>query len=277
MDYCWFYGGDVNNRDNVNKIPYIGDTFTAIASYVYYDLDGFKTVKNYKDRLKPGKNEVNFAYANSKLHTIIIPDYTKFVGREYVIWNYDQICPFISVKFKREKYCIIWRDDNFGKENSDSKDFDEDYKNFLKERMRYINQKSRYNVYPCKNTYEALKIIKRKKYNKIILITNIGPSFQGLYFIEEARKLMKNKVIALFLGYNIKPPYWVKNYKNAIFSNNLKFYEEYLDCFGDKWKMKSLISKLETHYNIKFYFDDDFLDFPLYKEYGEYSDLTFNK
>ncbi len=33
---------------------------------------------------------------------------------------------------------------------------------------------------------------------------------------------------------------------------------------------------MEKHYDIKFKFDDTFLDYPNFKEEGEYSDLTFN-
>ena len=103
LDYCWFYGGKENNRGNKNKIPKIGDTFTAIANMVYYDKSKFLKVKDYKTRIQPGKNEINFAYAGSEFETMDgQPDYRKFVGTEYVIWDLDQICPFISIKFKRE-------------------------------------------------------------------------------------------------------------------------------------------------------------------------------
>jgi len=63
------------------------------------------------------------------------------------------------------------------------------------------------------------------------------------------------------------------------FSNQPKFYEEYLECFNDnhgiKEKVKSLINKMERHYNVSFNFNDQYLDFPLYKESGKYSDLSF--
>ena len=36
-----------------------------------------------------------------------------------------------------------------------------------------------------------------------------------------------------------------------------------------------LIAKLEGHYKVKFNFDDNFLHFPLYKDKGHYSDLSF--
>ena len=37
-----------------------------------------------------------------------------------------------------------------------------------------------------------------------------------------------------------------------------------------------LKTTIENHYNIKFDFDNTFLDYPLYKEEGKYGDLTFN-
>ena len=58
LDYCWFYGGKNNNRENKNKIPKIGDTFTLIACSVYYNQEGFLKVKDYNTRIKPGKNEI---------------------------------------------------------------------------------------------------------------------------------------------------------------------------------------------------------------------------
>jgi len=133
-------------------------------------------------------------------------------------------------------------------------------------------------IYPCESSEEALKLIKRKKYNKIILISNVGTDLGGRHFIENARKIIGNDVIALFLAYNISHLDWIKNYKNALFSNDPKFYEEYLECFNNddiKSALNSLIRNMEKHYNVKFNFNDEFLDYPLFKESGNYSDLSF--
>ena len=43
--------------------------------------------------------------------------------------------------------------------------------------------------------------------------------------------------------------------------------------FGDMFKMKQLIGKMENFYHVKFKIDDNFLYFPLFKENGHYSDL----
>ena len=275
LDYCWFYGGNVDNRANKNKIPKIGDIFTAICSMVYYKRDGFLQVKDYKTRLIPGKNEINFAYAGAELETIDKPDKTKFLATEYVVWNLAQICPIISVKFRRDEFCIVWRDDNFSEEAIYNNDFDKMFKNFLGECIKYIKQSAKYNVYPCQTTNEALDIIRRKKYNKIILISNVGPQFGGKTFVEEARKIIGNDVIVMFLAYMQQHLKWITKFKNALFANKAEFYEEYLDCFGNKARMNQLIEKIQNHYQVKFNFDNKFMDYPLYKDSGKYSDLSF--
>ena len=275
LDTCWFYGGPKGSKINIDKIPGIGDTFTSIANMVYYNKNGFLKVKDYKERLQPGKNEINFAYVSSNLESIENPDPKKFYGTEYVIWDLDQVCPFISIKFKREEFCVIWRDDNFKEEAVYNDEYDTVFKQFLKDRMKYIKQSAKCNIYPCATTEEALKLVNWKKYNKIILISNVRPDFEGKKFVEQARQIIGNDVIALFSAYTIQHLEWIKNYKNALYSNNTKFSEEYLESFDSESKMRELISKMENYYNVKFNIDDNFLYFPLFEEEGKYSDLSF--
>ena len=277
LDYCWFYGGEQSNRANRNIIPKIGETFTLIACSIYYDQNGFRKVKDYK--YTPKKNEINFAYAGCQLETLENKDDSKFVGTEYVIWELDQICPFLGAKLKRNEYCVVWRDNNFSSKPVYNNEFDEKFKEFLKERIKYIQQMANYNIYAFDNSEEALNLIKRKKYNKIILISNVGSDLGGKHFVTNARKIIGNNVIALFLAYKESHLNWITKYKNALFSNSSKFYEDYLECFNSKHYIKENImeykEKLEKHYGVKFNFDDKFLDFPLYKKSGKYSDLTF--
>ena len=275
LDTCWFYGGPKGSKINIDKIPGIGDTFTSIANMVYYNKNGFLKVKDHKERLQPGKNEIYFAYVSSNLESIENPDPKKFYGTEYVIWDLDQVCPFISIKFKREEFCVIWRDDNFKEEAVYNDEYDTVFKQFLKDRMKYIKQSAKCNIYPCATTEEALKLVNWKKYNKIILISNVRPDFEGKKFVEQARQIIGNDVIALFSAYTIQHLEWIKNYKNALYSNNTKFSEEYLESFDSESKMRELISKMENYYNVKFNIDDNFLYFPLFEEEGKYSDLSF--
>ena len=81
---------------------------------------------------------------------------------------------------------------------------------------------------------------------------------------------------------------WIKEFKNALFSNEATFYEEYLECFvterGLETKKKNeiivgkiinLIKKIQKKYGVHFKFYNDFLYFPNFKSEGKFSDLTF--
>jgi hypothetical protein len=252
LDYCWFYGGAGGNRENANKIPKINETFTLIACSTYYNQKGFRRV--YDNKYTPKKNEINFAYAGSQTEALANPDRSKFYGTEYVIWDLDQICPFISAKLERQEYCFIWRDTNFSLKPIHFNQFDETFKKFLKERIKYIEQTAKFNIYPCETTEEALKLIRRKKYNKIILISNAGDG--GREYISEARKIIGNEVIALFVAYLEDHLKWIKDFQNAIFCNESIYYEKYIECFNDpntnnvKRNIEALISSIENRYKV---------------------------
>ena len=159
-------------------------------------------------------------------------DKTKFYGTEYVIGDLDQICPFIGAKLKRVEFCCVWRDTNFSKKIFYNPEADKAFKDYIAERMKFIEQYAEFNIYPCETSEEALKLIKRKKYNKIILLSNIGQDLGGKKFVDEARKIIKNDVIVLFSAYDEDHLEWVQKYKNALFSNDPLLFEEYLKCFS---------------------------------------------
>ena len=279
LDYAWFYGGEEGNRANCYGIPKVNDIFTVIVNSIYYDRNGFEQVKNASRT--PGKNQINFAWAGAGTERLYTPDKSKFLGTEYVIYDLEQICPFMSAKLKRVEYCVIWRDNNFSTKPVYNNEFDQKFKAFLKERMKYINQNAKYNIYPCQTTEEALELVNRKKYNKIILISNVGTDLGGKKFIDKARQIIGNEVIVLFLAYSISHLNWIKDYKNALFSNEPKFYEEYLECFSCvnqyniEERINELIRKMEGHYKVKFNFDNKYLEYPHFKNDGHYKDLRF--
>ena len=294
LDYAWYYGGiskrgNINaNRANLNIIPKIEDSFVMVGSYIYYDKKGFKRVYDYK--YNPGKNEINFAYAGSNTETIRSqePDKSKFYGTEYVIYDLNQICPFLGCSLKRDEFCVIWRDTNFSPNPVYHDKFDKIFKDFLKKRMEYIQEQIKFNVYPCETSEEALELIKRKKYNKIILISNAGNDLGGKKFITEARKILGYDVIVLFLCYNIEHLKWICKFKNALFSNEPQFYENYIQSFVTssdideeakekqiKDQLVRLIIQMQQKYKVHFTFDQDFLKYPYFKKEGHFSDLTF--
>jgi len=212
-----------------------------------------------------------------------IPDQSKFYGTEFVIYELEQICPFMSFKLKRDEYCIIWRDNNFSQNPVYNNKFDEIFKQFLKERMNYINKMAKFNIYPCETSEEALNLIKRKKYNKIILMSNIGTDLGGKKFVEEARTIIGNDIVVLFNAYSINHLKWVKDFPNALFSNQPKFYEQYLSCFYNnneeecKKEIINLKENIEKYYNVKFNFNKKFLDYPHARDKNmkQYKDLRF--
>ena len=133
LDSCWIYGSEVGNKNvdpkygrrNLN-IPKAGESFSFIASAIYYNKNGLRTVID--NSYNPKKNEINFALAEmTSLKTVT--DYKnldkrKFYGTEFVINDLDQICPFLGLKLKRDEYCIIWRDTNFSKNSVYNNQFD---------------------------------------------------------------------------------------------------------------------------------------------------------
>jgi len=148
----------------------------------------------------------------------------------------------------------------------------------LKERLKYINQQSNYNIYPCESSEEALELIKRKKYNKIVLISNIGEDYGGKFFVENARKIIGSNIITLFIAAKRSHLNWIKDFKNAIFSNEPEFDEEFLRCFNGKnieYNIICLVNKLEKHYKVKFKFDETYLYYPHFMEEGSYQNLNF--
>ena len=281
LDNCWFYGDKYDNRKNINIIPQKDKEFRLIVCSTYYDKKGWKQV--FDEKRTPKKNQINFAYAGAKTETLIEANESKFYGTEYVIWDLDQICPFIGAKLKRVEFCCIWRDTNFSKEIFCGPGAGGAFKKFFAERMKFLEQYAEFNIYPCETSEEALKLIKRKKYNKIILLSNIGQDLGGKEFVDEARKIIGNDVIVLFSAYDEDHLEWVKKYKNALFSNDPYLFEEYLKCFSPnfseneiKSNILALKEKVENFYEVKFNFDNKFIQYPLYKNSGHYSDLTFN-
>ena len=42
-----------------------------------------------------------------------------------------------------------------------------------------------------------------------------------------------------------------------------------------KDELEALIKRIENHYQVKFTFDDNFLEYPYFKNEGKYGDLKF--
>ena len=68
---------------------------------------------------------------------------------------------------------------------------------------------------------DTLNLARRRKYNKVILISNIPIHREGKYFAEEARKILGFNAVVLFHSFdeNHLNEQWLKDFPNALFSN----------------------------------------------------------
>jgi len=133
-----------------------------------------------------------------------------------------------------------------------------------------------------KTTETALKLIDRKKYNKIIIITN-GRN-KGKEFIIEARKIIGSNAIAAISAYDVY--IHIKNnqdMKNILVLNGIEFHQQFFEAVirNDINSLKDLKNKISEEYlkdtNLKLNeFDDDVFNFPNFKNGGNFGDLNFN-
>ena len=265
-------------ENNNSNIPTINEVFSFAISSVFYNNNTKKHVTD--NNYSPKKNEVNIALVDGKMKSMINTDKSRFYSREYVLGDKSQILPFIHIKVKRNEYCVVWRDVNFSSQDVYNDKYDKIFKSFLKDRLEYMSRFAKFNIYPCQTTKEALDLVEKKKFNKIILMSNVGSDFGGRDFVDKARKIIGKDVICLFLAYMEEHLQWIVNYKNSLFSNDPEFYEQYLECFTDdiettKKNVLALKNSIEDHYSVKFKIENDFLDYPKFKNDGVFGDLKF--
>ena len=192
----------------------------------------------------------------------------KFIGNIFVITEIDQMLPLYGLTFKRNEYIIIWRDPNFSEENK--------YSEYLKEAKMYLYKNENINAYFESCTEKALDLIKRKKFNKIILISSIGLDLSGKTFVEAARKILGFDIIVLFFSSNNKHLEWIQKFPNALYTNNSKFYKEYIRNYNEKG-LNKLKKDIEKQYKIKIKFTKNFLEFPKFVNSEKFTDLIFEE
>ena len=297
LDYVSFYcgGNDFDSRrDNFGKTIPVNSTFSCVSAEVFYDkskkkeiydysllvdeLDHFPTYeeicKTYKEQMVP-QDGVNFARVEPNQGQVrkkedIIKDQRegKFIGTEYVITEKNQILPLYGLTFKRNEKFVLWRDPNFEGQN--------DFSGYLKERKLFIYKHAKMNAYFESSTEKALEIIKKKKFNKIILISSIGLDLSGKKFVEIARKILGFNVVVLFFSQNYSHFSWLQTFPNALYTDNEFFYKEYIENY-DPNGLLNLKAKMESYYNIKLTFTNDFFEFPKFINQQEYDKIIFEE
>ena len=267
------------------SVPKIGDSFFIVASEVYFDKDKIKVVEDDKFAIFERhpeeefhkfkgkcaeKGGVNYGLSEGIFSPVVLKasDTTicknKFFKKEYLVSYNEQINPIFGVTLERAEYCVIWRDPNLRVKNAFASN-NEELKKFIEENLNY-------NLYIATSTQEGLTLVDKKKYNKIILMSNIGQDLSGKDFIEKARKILGFNAIVLFSALDLSHLKWLKTFPNALFSSKAEFTREYLLNFN-KEGLEELKKKIETFYKCKFMDFKDAFDYPYFVNSGEIDEL----
>ena len=288
LDYLAYKSGNKNNKPisvnssfscNISQIYYDNNLKKNITDFSYFnnELDHFPTYEeinmNYSNK-KVVKNGLHFARVKSNSGQIINENDLKeknrnnLIGKEYVITEKEQVLPLFNLDFKINESLIIWRDPTINENKSYAKVF-----NVSK---MYINQFLRINAYFKDSIENALELIKRKKLNKIILISNIGLDLSGKKLMEIARKILDFPVIILFFSKNLMHLKWIQEEKNILFTSDTNFYKKYILNYNEK-DLIELKKEIENNFKIKLQFTRDYLKFPKFIGNRKFKDIIFDE
>ena len=288
LDYLAYKSGNKNKKPisvnssfscNISQIYYDNNLKKNITDFSYFnnELEHFPTYEEinikYSDK-KVVKNGLHYAKVKSDSGQIINENDLKeknrnyLIGNEYVITEKEQVLPLFNLDFKINESLIIWRDPTINENKSNAKVF-----NVSK---MYINQFLRINAYFKDSIENALELIKRKKLNKIILISNIGLDLSGKKLMEIARKILDFPVIILFFSQNFMHLKWIQEEKNILFTSDTNFYKKYILNYNEK-DLIELKKEIENNFKIKLQFTRDYLKFPKFIGNRKFKDIIFDE
>ena len=143
---------------------------------------------------------------------------------------------------KRVEYLVIWRDYNFL--NNPNQYLDDSFKQiteFHKSIKKLLSKILNCKIYYVQSTKLALKLLNRKKYNKVIIITNGG---------NDSKEFIINAIF------------------KAVLNNDRHLLEDLRMEITNEYLIGSYLSFNE--------FNDDVFNFPKFKENGKFHELIFN-
>ena len=280
FEVSWRYRSSENVDDN---IPEIGDSFPILVCNTYHSKNNVEYCYSCK---KDGKridlNHLRIAKVKSDTSEVIseneLKDYRYYIQNEYLISHQEQVLPIYAIYLRRVKYLIIWRDNNFDKSNPNNYDDFDKMTKFNLEMQNFAYRELNTKIYYVKTTEEALKLIDRKKYNKIIIITNGGN--KGEEFIKESRKITGGEPIAYVSCYIPENQIdWVSKLPNTLLSDDKEIFQDFLKntIVENKPEMKKLKEKIEKKYGKKFdnYNEDTIFKFEKFLPEGKFEQLEF--
>ena len=233
------------------------------------------------DKLIP-MNHLRLAKVKTDTSEVIsedeLKDYKYYIQNEYLISHQEQVLPIYAICLRRVEYLIIWRDINFDRNNPNNYDDFNKMLEFNLQMQNFAYRELNSKIYYVKTTEEGLKLIDRKKYNKIIIITNGGNN--GEEFIKESRKIMGGNPMAYVSCY-IPDNHidWVSKLTNTLLSDDKEIFQDFLKnaITENKLEMKNLKIKIENKYGKEFneFNEETAFDFPKFMKEGAFSQLEF--
>ena len=290
LDYLWYYADDFNelHYSHINLIPRVGVSFNFVVSKIFYHKDKFEYVydKRKKD-LPVESNGIRCAhddYSTRVLSEKDLRNYNHFYAKEFVISDLNQILPLYVVTVKRMEYLVIWRDYNFNSSNPNlyPQRIFKEIQSFHRELKSFITRNLNSKIYYVENDDEAMKLLDRKKYNKIIIITN--GNNDGEQFIHDSRNIIGAEALAAVSAYDVtKHIQWVKNLNNVLILNGIDFHKKFFRCIinNDTNLFRQLKNEIIQYYNDIPGFQlkeniNKLFHFPNFKKNGEFGELSFN-
>ena len=274
LDYAGFYAhedeDEFNKYKNHHKIRKVNETFNIVASQVFYDESKFENCYIMKDSTIQEQG-IRYVHVNAEGRPLSQSQtrengYKRFIGTEFVIPSEKQIFPLYSITIKRNEYYCLWKDYHFTHQTS----FTEHalhVKNIAKQLLGI-------NMYGVGEFEDAITIIKRKKYNKVILLSNVGNNIdQTKEFIKEIRNILRFNVIVLFFTASISHLNWIKDFPNALFTTKDDFFKEYILNFNETG-LNNLKHKIEENYGQKLNNFHADLSYPLFNEVESNDDYS---
>ena len=121
-----------------------------------------------------------------------------------------------------------------------------------------------------------MKLLDRKKYNKIVIITNGANNAQQ--FIEKSRAIIGAEVISGVSIYDVKKHIkWVKNLNNVLILNGLDFHDRFFRCAinNDINLYHELKKEIINTYNVSGFNENtqELFHFPNFKGSGHFGEI----
>ena len=155
----------------MTKIPEINESFTFVASEIYYDINKKEIVFDDSKKEEVVKNGIRVAFANYDTNILgksEIQNNSKFISKEFLISNKSQFLPLYGIVAKRVEFLVIWRDYNLDINNPNEYS-DESFKEILdfhKNIKKLLSKVLNCRIYYVKTTETALKLIDKKNITK---------------------------------------------------------------------------------------------------------------